>query len=520
MVTWSSVISSDGGEYATMAENLLHHRGLVGTYEGPEILYAPLYPILIGATMLVIPNSETAAHVVSLVVGTALIAFVFFVAERVYGRRMAYISALLVAIHPLLIALSASVYNEAVYLTMLMAIAYWALRALELERLRDSAVLGICIGLAYLTRVEATAYVPLAVAALLLVGVLRKRVRTAGLHAAIVCTFFLALAAPYIAFFYRHTGHVRLEAKWDINYTMARNRIEGMSNTEAAWGLGRDLSIEGPLLAPFEFADFTPYPHARMTELRSLISMANLNVRTVYHSLLEHQFGSPLLLGLLIIGWCRQSWTNRRLRDEAVLFALAGSIVAVTVTSATAEERYLFPILPFLMLWASNGLQQLTAWIMGWELMAGHRALRSARMALAVQLLTLMVMVGLELDGVNQDWYFASEHGPEATASREAGLWLAQYQPGSKRIAVRTAVVPYYAKGTLTAFPYGDPGATLQHFARMRVDFIVLESAEARVLPTIKEWMASGIPDPRAQRVYDKTNSNGARVVIYRWTQT
>jgi hypothetical protein len=72
MVTQAPVISSDGGEYATMAENLLQRHALVGTYEGPEILYAPLYPILIAATMLITGNSETAAHVVSLLSGTAL----------------------------------------------------------------------------------------------------------------------------------------------------------------------------------------------------------------------------------------------------------------------------------------------------------------------------------------------------------------------------------------------------------------------------------------------------------------
>jgi hypothetical protein len=30
--------------------------------------------------------------------------------------------------------------------------------------------------------------------------------------------------------------------------------------------------------------------------------------------------------------------------------------------------------------------------------------------------------------------------------------------------------------------------------------------------------MASGILDPRAQMVYDKKDSSGTRVVIYRWT--
>jgi len=518
MVTQAPVINTDGGEYATMAENLLHQRGLVGTYEGPEILYAPLYPILIATTMVAIPNSETAAHVVSLVSGTALIALVFFLARRVYGRRTAYLSALLVAIHPLLIALSSSVYNEALYVTLWMAMAYFALRALEVERRRDALVLGAVLGLLYLTRVEAAAYVPLVAAALLLSGVIRRRTRQAVVHAGIVCAVFLALAAPYISFLYRHTNHVRLEGKWGINYTMVRNRIAGMNKTETQWGVRHDLTIEGPLLAPFQFVDFTPYSHELVEELRSLVVMAKLNARDVYHSLLARHIGSPVLLGLLVVGWCRRPWTNKRLKDEAVLSVLTASIVVVTLTSATAGERYLLPIVPILLVWSSHGLRQWASWIKGWELVANARRVRPDRIALAANVCAVALMVGLAFQSVDEDGNFACQRGPEALAAREAGLWLAQHQPGAKRIGVRLAVVPYYAKGTLIAFPYGDPDATLQHLARMKVDFIVLESAEAQELPTIKEWMASGVPDPRAQMVYDKTDSSGTRVVIYRWT--
>ncbi len=79
--------------------------------------------------MLFIRGSEPAAHIVSLVAGTVLIAIVFLVADRVYGRRVAFIGAALAAVHPLLIALSASIYNEALYATIWMGMMYWALRA-------------------------------------------------------------------------------------------------------------------------------------------------------------------------------------------------------------------------------------------------------------------------------------------------------------------------------------------------------------------------------------------------------
>jgi len=38
------------------------------------------------------------------------------------------------------------------------------------------------------------------------------------------------------------------------------------------------------------------------------------------------------------------------------------------------------------------------------------------------------------------------------------------------------------------------------------------------VVPMVGEWLAHGIPDPRARLVYDKTSAPGVRVAIYKWS--
>jgi 4-amino-4-deoxy-L-arabinose transferase-like glycosyltransferase len=514
MVTEASVISSEGAEYARMAEHLLHDHALVGTFEGPEILYAPLYPVLIAGTMLVVPNSETAGHIISLLSGMALIAIVFLIAQYAYGRQTAYICALLVATHPLLVALSGSVYNESLYLTVLIAVIYRGLRALELQRQRDCLWLGACLGLAYLTRVEAVAYVPFFVVALLTVGLLSRQARAAVIGSAIVVTAFCVLASPYVAFFYNHTGRLRLEAKWDINYTMARNRLAGMTGTEADYGIEHDATIKGPILAPSEFVDFTPYSHTLVDKLGILPLMASLNRWTVYDYFLSTKIGSPMLLGLIILGLFYQPWSTRRLRHEAILLAMAGSIACITLTSSTAEFRYLFPIVPLLLLWSAKGIDELGQWIKGWELLRSRSLFLQTLIGVAVQLCAAVLIIMLATRGVHKD---VTEHSTRAFAERDTGLWLAHYAPGPKRIAVRHAVIPYYAKGTLIGLPYGGSEATMRYIMAKNVDFIVLESDYTRALPTMGEWIAHGIPNARARLIYDRTNSSGDRVVIYRW---
>ena len=517
MVTDAPVISSDGAEYARMAEHLLHDHALVGNFEGPEIIYGPLYPVLIAGTMLVIPNSETAAHIVSLLSGTALIAIVFLIAHYVYGRQTAYICAPLVAAHPLLVALSGSVYNEALYLTVLMAVVYWGLRALELQRRRDCLLLGICLGLAYLTRVEAFVYVPFFVAALLTASLLRKKARAAVIGSAIVVAAFFVLASPYVAFLYNHTGSLRLEAKWDMNYTMARNRLAGMSDTEAEYGIEKDLTIKGPMLAPSEFADGTPYSHTLMDKLRTLVSMANYNKWTVYKDFLSSKMGSPILLGLIVLGLFRQPWSNRRVEHEAVFLVMAASITFIVLAAPAAAFRYFLAIMPLLLLWAGKGIDELRHWITRWELVGSGRLSFPNLIAVTLQLCAVAPMIVLSARGVQKERFFVAERSSTALAARDAALWLAHYQPGPKRIAVRYALIPYYAKGTLIGLPYADPETTIRYVAAKNVDFIVLESAYPRLLPTIGKWIADGIPDARARLIYDRTNASDDRVVIYRW---
>ena len=124
---------------------------------------------------------------------------------------------------------------------------------------------------------------------------------------------FFVLASPYIAFLYEHTGHFRMEGKWNINYTIAQRMLMGMTFNEAAFGIDRDLRAEGPLLVPSEFADYTPFPHALPDKVRSMLLMANDHKETVYGGFWSPSVGSPALLALVVLGLFRTSWSDRRI---------------------------------------------------------------------------------------------------------------------------------------------------------------------------------------------------------------
>jgi len=518
MVTQTPVISLEGSEYVRMAQNLAHGHGLVGNFEGPETMYTPFFSLLTAGLGILTRDEELAAHLIALAFGTALIFPVFFIARRIYGNRVAYVSALLVAFHPLLIALSASIYNENVYLPLLLAGVYFGMQALEFGRNRDYILLSLCLSFAYLTRPEAFAYPAFFVAASW-VGVLLRRisVRRAATASGLTLGVFILIASPYIGFLYAHTEHLRLEGKWNINYTIANRLRAGMNDDEAAYGLAPDSSVAGPLLAPYKFAAYSPYRNTLIDKVQTLWAMARRNRRSVSSSLLDHSLGSPLFLGLVPLGLFRKAWNRRRLFHEVVVICIAFSILFLWVTSSSAEFRYVFPLVPLGVLWVAKGAVELGQWSRGLVCSLRLRCLPTpTRMGMVVEGMLLLLTCAIALGSTQGDWLFRSEQR-ENLDIKEASLWLRNYSLGPKRIVCHATVPTYYAQGTLIGLPYAASAQALRYIDSKNADFILLDAQYVGHFPAVADWIKNGIPDKRARLIYELGTDPTRKIQIYRW---
>ena len=509
------VISMEGTEHVRMAESLLRGEGLRGNFDGPALMYTPLLSILIAGVMLFIPDGESAAHVVALVFGMGLIVAVFAVASYLYGKNTALVCAALTAFHPLFVRLSGLVFTETVYLPLLMTAIYFGFRSMEFKRRSDFALTGLCLGLAYLARPEAFAYPLLFTLAFAAASLALRQKLSKGLIASVVMlAAFCITAAPNIWFLYQHTGSVRLEGKWNINYTIAENLRAGESEAAARYGIDDKLTVKGPLLAPAEFANFTPYNRALPDKISALLFMANYNKWSVYDNLLSPATGSPVLIVLVVLGLLRSSWSAWRLARESILLAFAGSIVALALTGPGTYFRFIFPVLPLALLWAGRGLEELRSW-----------ALQLPTFSPKWVAAALTVAAGLSLFasaevGSRSEANFTAPTASYSLAERDAGIWLSTYRPGAKRIAARFSMVSFYARGTLVQLPYANSELTLRYLKDRGVEFIVLETYTAGPFPTLVAWLAHGIPDSHARPIYDQTNTSGDRVVIYEWANS
>ena len=216
----TGAIDNEGAEYTRLAENLRNGAGFVGiAMPGTQLLFNPLFPLLIAAASFVTGNYEWAARLVSLVLGALLPLPVFGIASRLFNRRVELIAALLTVLHPLLVNLSFTALSEGPYITLLLSAVYVGVRALNHSSTKMWSLVGAAFGLAYLLRAAR-------VVALLLIAVVFAFTATKG-GTAVKCKWavaaigvFLVLALPEVILIYRSTGKVLLEGKSTLFFAL------------------------------------------------------------------------------------------------------------------------------------------------------------------------------------------------------------------------------------------------------------------------------------------------------------
>ena len=70
------------------------------------------------------------------------------------------------------------------------------------------------------------------------------------------------------------------------------------------------------------------------------------------------------MLVLVTLGLFGRPWSRRRILHEAVLLCIFVGYVFILFGQPFLASRFLVPLLPFLLVWASNGIVVETSWLM------------------------------------------------------------------------------------------------------------------------------------------------------------
>jgi len=220
----AGTIESEGAEYARLAENLRNGAGYVGIASaGPQVLFQPLFPVLIAGASLLVHNYETAGRTVCLIMGSVLPLPIFGIATHLFNRRVGYIAAILASLHPLLVQLSFSIYSETPYATLLFFSIYLTIRALEKPSIWRWTSAGAAFSFAYLIRPEGLA--AFAITLLFGVAAIQQRMVLRLKFAACALLAFLVFATPQIVFLFRATGSLMVEGRSKILFAYGGSRM-------------------------------------------------------------------------------------------------------------------------------------------------------------------------------------------------------------------------------------------------------------------------------------------------------
>jgi 4-amino-4-deoxy-L-arabinose transferase-like glycosyltransferase len=509
------VIDSEGSEYARIAQNLRSGHGYVGIFNnGAELNDAPLFPLLIAALSFILPSAEMAARVISIAGSATLVIPMFKLAGRMYNRRVATLATVLVVFHPLFVARSILCCSETFYLTLLMFGLYCSMLWFDEYRLGTSILAGVFFGLAYLMRPEALLFAAAFGAAGLVLGLFTKARRTVLIGVLIMAGVFTLLAAPYIAFLSIHTGAIRIEGKGALAYAWGTRMNSGMSYQEATTKIADDLTGVGVYMMPYsELLNTTSYSFKDL--LAYLLRSAPRNLKIIYYELMTTQSqGAPLIWVMAVLGLVRSPWDRKRLMNEGILLLSVVIMVLTLLSVQSLPPRYYHSIVGILLLWTAKGADELYDWARNTFAVLSMKK-RVPRLAgLSVQWTAVFLLFALSLRSVIGN----SEFGEAMRTDRKVvGQWLAQQSPRPKWVMDTSLLTTYYSGAGLMYLPYSSSNIALHYIAEKHPDFIVLLQDSRRSTPYLAQWFDKGIPDHRAELIYDKGDTRGERVKVYRW---
>lgn len=540
----TGTIESEGAEYAKIAENLRSGVGYVGLVSrGPQVLFNPLFPLLIAGASYLIHDMEWAGRSVALIICALLPLPAFGIASRIFSRRVGVIAALLVIFHPLLLHLSFMVYSEGPYATFLLSAVYVTIRALESSSARPWMLVGVSFSLAYLLRAEA--FAALAIAILFALTTTAGGLRVKCTRATYAAGLFLVIALPQVVFLYKATGKLALEGKSTILFGYTGGRIlaattkpdmpytsggsqEDVPSAEpnveggyperweekwAFYGIDAQLNPTGMAMRPF--ADIARETKVKLTSMPPLIAKGiRANASGLLRKLSSDWFGAPLLPALALLGVFRRPWQRPRASTRLFVIAITAAPVLATIFVLWGDPRYYFIFVPLLSIWAANGLYEIGIWMKESCMAVGWTAVAVPLQWATPAILGLATVVS-PFKGATTLYEF-SDSSSAYRVDKELGLWIGRQQDRHVRIMDLTLPLSYHADAEQHVyFPYATGERALRYLDVAKIDYVVLRR-DKKFTKYYEEWLTRGIPERRAELVHPSVTGSD-EFVIYRW---
>jgi 4-amino-4-deoxy-L-arabinose transferase-like glycosyltransferase len=414
LVFQTYVISLDGAfQYIPMAKDFasgLFKEGFQKTGQ------QPLYPLLISSVSCWTKDFELAGMLVSSFFGVLIILPVYYLGKWVFGQQVAFISVLLLIIHPHIRRFSADVLKESTYLFFLATAIWFSWKTIQGEKRYPYLYLWIPF-----------------------LSVLTYLVRPDGVEIFLVVFFYILFIKKFSA----------SKEKWTIILLLILSSallflpfLIHLKETTGVWTLSRAKTISG-FLGLGGMGDEVSLIHKILFSLKKL----NTEIFSIFH---------PLSIFLMVIGLLKRRFSHFRTGEGflflfcvlhyAVLFLLALNITEwsekETVRAVHLSGRHVLPFLIFSIYWVGEGILVLYDWI--YKKMESKRylhPLESKKSSMVVWGTLFILILAIVLPKTLKPQRY------ERLTEKKAGIWIKAQSGKGVTIFTTLPRVAYYADG-------------------------------------------------------------------------
>ncbi len=439
-VTRTAVIFNDGPEFlriagdisnGAFAEALTHH-------------YHPLYPACIALVSRLGIEPEAAAIGISVVSGSLAVLALYAFLRLAFGGSVAFVGAMMLALHPYAIRFSADVQSDALYLALFLGSVAALYAALERRCARRATLAGLLCGAGYLTRPESLGVL---FAGLVLIGVAALRGRWTGAAAARVGAALGAgvtlMAMPYWIGVRFVSGQWQLSQKKSVLELLAPSTVLGDRWGLLLFGAGGFALGAAALWMWLRRGDAAgrawAFPRIGALGLAVLFAASALAALWIAPDLMQ-QFAADvisalrpelaLLLALGIVARAGAGPNGRAIFISTLLGLYAVVLFGLLLEYGYLSRRHTLPPLVLSFGYAALG----GLWLVD---TVASRTARVGRVAWLVALLVLLAIISFPKA--------FHDHRGEELAGRRAAEWLREADPTGGIVASNKSKLGYYA---------------------------------------------------------------------------
>lgn len=423
LIYFSEILHSPYGNNLAL-DSLIHHDWAVklsgGQWRHDEVFFrAPLYPYFLGVIYALSNNSQTAAKLIQMVLGSLSCFLVYCIAKRIFNYKVALIALIVSSFYGMFMYFE----NELLIVGLIVFLDLLALllliRAVRSLNLRDWFVSGLVLGLSAIARPNILIFV--VCLPLWIYISLRHKVTLLR-----ICLFTITLAVGSIIPILPVTLHnyfvgkdvVLIASQGGLNFYIGNNpesdgRTAVAPGTRDTWWGGYEDQINqarkvlgDPNAKPSEISDYW-YDKGVAFILNDPLAALRLTLKKLYLFWNAHEMGNnrgiPFVTrhSIIFTYFTFKFWLVCPLAFAGAFLALRGNLkvslpllfilsYAVSVIMFFVCSRYRMPVLPFLIMFASYAIYE---WLR--TVFSDHHAEKLWRQPILRTSLVIFLVVGL-----------------------------------------------------------------------------------------------------------------------------